>query len=144
MKEVGVIKQISGNKASVTIKRHAACGDCGACAVGQEKMTMETVAYNAIGAKEGDAVEVEMQFVNVMQASMIAYGFPLLMFIAGAAIGYYPVNSFMGTPENPVTGFIAGMILTTATYAVIKLAEKKGLFSKGFEPQITNILDKDM
>ncbi|HAE63164.1 MAG TPA: sigma E factor regulator [Eubacteriaceae bacterium] len=141
MKEIGVVNTITGNKASVTIKRHAACGDCGACAVGKEKMTMETTAQNGIGAKAGDTVEVEMQFTNIMQASMIAYGLPLLMFVIGAVVGFYPINTLFGTPENPITAFATGTLLTAITYIAIKFADKSGRFSNGFEPIITNVIN---
>ncbi|NTW70616.1 MAG: SoxR reducing system RseC family protein [Eubacteriaceae bacterium] len=140
MKEIGIVNKLEGNKATVVIKRHAACGDCGACQVGKEKMTMETVAFNKAGAVEGEEVEVELQFSNVMQASFIAYGIPLVMFIVGSLFGFYFINGLMNTPENPITAFICGILMTVLTFIGIRIFEKQGLFAGKYEPQITNII----
>ncbi|MBF7095878.1 SoxR reducing system RseC family protein [Alkalibacter mobilis] len=142
MKEIGVVRSITGKKANVTINRHAACGDCGACSVGKEKMTMEAVAFNGIGAKEGEIVEVEMQFTNIMKASMIAYGIPLVMFVVGAIIGFYFLNEMMNLGDSPMPAFFLGTVMTAMTYVIIKIAEKAGKFSKGYEPQITAVIGK--
>lgn len=142
MKEVGIVRNQKGNKAQVSIQRHAACGDCGACHVGRDKMTMNAFAVNAIGAKEGELVEVEMQFTNVMKAAMIAYGIPLVMFFIGAVVGFYMLNPILGAGESPMPAFFAGLGLTALSYMIIRALEKKGVFTKGYEPHITAILDK--
>lgn len=142
MKEVGIVRGQQGKKAQVSIQRHAACGDCGACHVGRDKMTMEATAYNGIGAKVGERVEVEMQFANVMKASMIAYGIPLVVFILGAVVGFYWINPRLGAGDSPIPAFIAGLVLTAISYIVIRILEKTGAFTKGYEPLITAILDK--
>ena len=142
MKEVGIVQGQKGNKAKVSIQRHAACGDCGACHVGRDKMTMEATAYNGIGAKVGELVEVEMQFANVMKASMIAYGVPLMVFILGAVIGFYWINPIIGAGESPIPAFVSGLFLTAVSYMVIRILEKTGAFTNGYEPRITAILDK--
>lgn len=141
MKEVGIVRQQQGKKARVSIQRHAACGDCGACHVGKDKMTMEALAYNEIGAEVGALVEVEMQFANVLKASMIAYGIPLVVFIAGAIFGYYLLNPMLGAGESPIPAFVTGIVLTAITYMAIRIMDNKGIFTKGYEPHITAILD---
>ncbi|MFZ7122035.1 MAG: SoxR reducing system RseC family protein, partial [Eubacteriaceae bacterium] len=141
MKEIGIVNSIRGNEAKVIIQRNAACGDCGACQVGKDKLTMEATAINVIGAKEGDKVEVEMKFVNVLRASFIMYGIPLIMFIVGSIIGYYYSSIVLEQPENPIFSFLFGIILTAITYFVIKYLDSKGKFSHKYEPQITNIID---
>jgi sigma-E factor negative regulatory protein RseC len=142
MKEVGIVQKMQGNRAHVSIQRHAACGDCGACHVGRDKMTMNAIAYNGVGAEVGDAVEVEMQFTNVMKASMIAYGIPLVVFILGSVFGFYVLNPMLGAGDNPMPAFLSGLVLTILSYFTIRVLEKKGAFSKGYEPNITAVLEK--
>lgn len=142
MREVGIVKKEQGKRAQVSIQRHVACGDCGACHVGRDKMTMEATALNEIGAKEGELVEVEMQFANVMKASMIAYGIPLMVFILGAVIGFYSINPRFGLGDNPIPAFLTGLGLTALSYIVIRILEKRGVFVKGYEPRITAVLEK--
>ncbi len=138
MREIGTVASIEGKKAKVIIERSAMCGDCGACQVGKDKLTMETTVLNTAKANEGDRVEVEMTFKNVMKASMIAYGIPLACFIIGAVLA----SLLTGEVENPIPSFISGLALMVISFIVIKVLDKKGAFNKTYQPQITNIITK--
>lgn len=139
MQEYGTVKTVIGSKAKVVIKRHAACGDCGACQVGQEKMTMETTADNKIGAAEGDNVLVSMEFVNVIAATSIMYGIPLLAFLLGCGIGY--LIATIWSLDLVLTPFFTGLIGILIAYFGIRIADKKGCFHKKYEPVITKIIE---
>lgn len=134
MDEVGTILKVDGNKATVKINRHAACGDCGACHVGKEKMTMETEADNNIGAKPGDNVVVHMKFMNVLQAVSIAYGIPFICFMIGMFTGWF-LGSYFNI-DNVVSAFSLGLILVIISYLVIYILEKKHVFNLKYSPQI--------
>ncbi|WP_303864601.1 SoxR reducing system RseC family protein [Alkalibaculum bacchi] len=138
MIEIGTVDSIVEKKAKVTIERSAMCGDCGACQVGKDKLTMETTVLNTVNAKVGDKVEVEMAFKNVLMASIIAYGIPLLFFIIGVMLS----SLFIGEVENPIISFISGLVLMAVAFIIIKILDKKGTFSFTYEPQITNIITK--
>ena len=138
MREIGTVASVFGRKAKVVIERSAMCGDCGACQVGKDKLTMETTVLNLAKARIGDRVEVEMAFKNVIAASIIAYGIPLLAFIIGAVLA----SQFTGEVENPILSFISGLTLMIITFIVIKILDKKGVFNYTYEPQITNVLTK--
>ena len=125
MKEIGIVEELKGKNAKVLIKRHAACGDCGACQVGKEKMTMEATVRNAAGAQVGDTVSVEMEFANVIKATSIMYGIPLIAFVVGCAAGYFAA--------------VTGILLTVISYLVIRVFDKKGKFNSKYEPVITEI-----
>ncbi|MEG2546900.1 MAG: SoxR reducing system RseC family protein [Eubacterium sp.] len=141
MKEIGTIQTLNGKKATVKIKRHAACGECGACQVGKEKMTMETLARNDINAEIGDEVAVEMEFANVLKATSIMYGIPLIAFILGCGLGYFFAVS-LGWDEV-IVPFFSGIILTIIMYMVIRAFDKKGKFNSKYEPVITEIVKSE-
>lgn len=141
MKEIGIVSSIHGNKAKVLIQRSAACGDCGACQVGKEKLTMEASAINDTNAKAGDTVEVEMAFKNVMKASFVAYMVPLFMFILGSLLSAFYTSSILGQPENPIMSFVSGLAFMAVAYLIIKVLDRRGAFSFTYEPHITSILD---
>ena len=61
MRETGKVIEVSGNYAKILIKRGTACGDCGACQVGREKLEMVMTAENVIGADVGDSVEIDLK-----------------------------------------------------------------------------------
>ncbi|MDO4287655.1 MAG: SoxR reducing system RseC family protein [Eubacterium sp.] len=138
MQEYGTVKAIEGRRARVVIKRHAACGDCGACQVGREKMTMETLADNRLGASVGDNVLVSMEFVNVIAATSIMYGIPLLAFLLGCGLGYLAALQF--ALDTVLVPFFAGIAAIAAAYLGIKAADKRGLFHRKYEPVITEIV----
>lgn len=141
MQEIGVVTAVLKNEARVQIKRHAACGDCGACQVGKEKMTMETVAQNPAGAKIGERVLVEMETVNVLRATTIMYGFPLLAFLIGCGLGMLLAGVFQ--TDSVLTPFFSGILLTAVAYGIIRLCEKKGRFSGSYQPVITQIISDE-
>jgi sigma-E factor negative regulatory protein RseC len=144
MKEVGVVDTIHGKHAKVIIQRNAACGDCGACHIGTENMTMEADALNLINAKKGDSVEVELAFVNVFKAAVILYGIPLLMFIFGSVLGFYISGSIGFETNSPIVAFVIGFILMGITYGTIKYFDKKGAFKFKYQPQITGFYDGEL
>ncbi len=137
MKEIGIVEELKGKNAKVLIKRHAACGDCGACQVGKEKMTMEATARNAAGAQVGDTVSVEMEFANVIKATSIMYGIPLIAFVVGCAVGYFAAVAL--TLDLVLIPFFTGILLTVISYLVIRVFDKKGKFNSKYEPVITEI-----
>ena len=120
MKEIGIIFKNRGDDALVTIQRHAACGDCGACHIGREKATMETLAKNPIEAQVGQTVEVEMEFVSVF--------------------GYLMVDLFQLNFDQVLTSFFTGIILMILSYFVIQQLDKKGIFHGKYMPTITSVI----
>lgn len=143
MKEIGIIREVHGKKALVEIQRHSACGDCGACHMGKEQSTMETTALNPIDAKVGDAVEVEMEFANVLKATSIMYGIPLVAFLLGASLSYAFIIG-MGTDWDQVlVPFFSGIALMAVSYGGIRFLDKKGLFSSKYQSVITGLVNKN-
>ncbi|MFT9494612.1 SoxR reducing system RseC family protein [Anaerosolibacter sp.] len=136
-----VIETINGNKAKVHMKKHSACGDCGACQHGKENMELNIVAMNEIGAKPGDFVEVNMETQNVMGAAFIIYVIPLLALVLGIGVGSYVLNT-IGVQEN-VEVYAAGIgfVLTAIAYLMIKRVEGTFNKDKKYVPVVTRILD---
>lgn len=141
MKEIGIITETNGKTAKVEIKRNSACGDCGACHMSKNKSTMEAMALNPIGAKKGDAVEVEMEFVNVFKAASIMYGIPLVAFLFGASITYYLIISLGLNWDQALVPFFSGIVLLAGSYGVIKYFDKKGTFNSKYQPTITGFAE---
>lgn len=135
MIETGIVKEVFENKAKISIQKHSACKKCGVCKYDAESKTLTAEAVNNIGAKEGDEVEVAMDFDVLMSASLIAYIIPLIMFIIGCAVGFYLIS-----PANPIIALIVGIVFITITYFVIKMFDKRGRFKKKYSMQITKII----
>lgn len=141
MRETGMIVNIENGLAKVQIKRHTACGDCGACQIGHEKLVMETFAKNPVSAKIGDQVEIETETTNILKASLIIYTFPLIMFIIGSLLGYTLANNFDIYKWNNYIGFGVGILFTLISYMIIKKNEKRFIKDKAFQPIICKIVE---
>lgn len=86
MRECGQVVAIEGRRVQVKVVRGDKCGECRAChAFGEGTGLIE--ADNAIGAGVGDLVEVEVNPKAVVRHSFLIFIFPLLLFLAGYALG---------------------------------------------------------
>ncbi len=141
MDEQGRVISVNGNKAKVLINRHAACGECGACQIGREKMTMETMANNEAKASPGDNVLVHMKFINVLKATSYAYGIPLIGFVIGMFIGWFlaPVFHF----DQVIASFSLALAFVVIAYIILYIIEKRGYLHLKYEPIITEILKEE-
>lgn len=141
MREIGQVISIDNNLAKISIVRNSICGDCGACQIGQENMTMETMARNPLFAKVGEKVEIETETTNILKASFIIYTFPMILFILGSLIGYGIGSYLFDSPINNYIAFGVGIVFTIISYAIIKVNENKFVKDKAFQPEILRIID---
>ncbi len=88
IEEIGIVMKTEGETARVSVQKRGACEGCtakGACESTSEGMEIE--ALNPVNAKEGQTVKVLLQAEAYLKGSMIVYGLPLVLFIAGAIVG---------------------------------------------------------
>ncbi|HOE57836.1 MAG TPA: SoxR reducing system RseC family protein [Bacillota bacterium] len=144
MKEIGKVIKAEEDQVVIFIKRGTACGDCGKCQVGKEKLGMVMTTDNTVGAQEGDEVEIELENINLMVATLIAYGFPLFALAAGIIGGYYGSLVF-GLKDNnaQAIGAALGLAFLAASYIIIKYKDKSISKIKKLKPVITGIRPKD-
>jgi len=144
MKETGKVIKVEGDQATILIKRGTACGSCGNCHVGREKLEMIMTTENSIGAQVGDEVEIELENINFLTATAIAYGFPLAALTVGIFAGYYGFLT-LGLNEDTaqVIGAVLGLLGLAISYAVIKFKEESIKKMNKFKPVIVGIKEKD-
>lgn len=144
MKEIGRVIKVEDDQATVIIQRGTACGQCGACQVGRERLEMIMTADNNAGAQVGDEVEIDLENVNFLTAVALAYGFPLLALIIGIVGGYCGMLALgLSDKSAQVFGFLIGIAALASSYAVIKYKEKSISKIKKFKPVIVGIRAKD-
>ncbi len=143
MRETGRVIELKEGTAKVRINRSTACGDCGACQVGREKLEMILTVENHIGAKVGNDVEVDIENTNFLTAVLIGYGIPLLGLLFGVLLGYYgaPLLGFGYNTSQGIAG-ITGLICMGAGYYLIKLNEHQIKKLKKFHPVIVRIVNE--
>jgi sigma-E factor negative regulatory protein RseC len=144
MKQTGVVIGLEGAKAKIKLQRHTACGDCGACQVSKNQLTMIFDADNNVGAKTGDFVEIDMESVDLLSAVVLIYVYPLIALIIGIFAGYYGMLA-LGIEDRAAQGFgaIIGILAAALIYAIIKLKENKLKIMKKYKPTITSIVNNE-
>jgi sigma-E factor negative regulatory protein RseC len=144
MKQTGLVVGLEGDKAKVKMQRHTACGDCGACQVSKNQLTLVLDAENHVGAKTGDFVELDMETVDFLSAVVLIYGIPLVALIVGIFAGYYGMLA-LGIEDRAAQGFgaVIGILGAAMTYVVIKLKEDKLKEKKKYKPTITGIINNE-
>lgn len=136
MKEVAKVIEIKSNKrAVVEVERTTACGECGKCSVGKKNLSVKAEVDNPFDAKIGDIVEVEMQFGDVMGASLICYGIPLLLFLLGCALGNYVLAPLFSLNKD-LCSIGMGAFMLVVSYLGIRHFDKKGAFKERFTIKI--------
>lgn len=144
MKQTGIVVGLEGDKAKVKMQRHTACGDCGACQVSKNQLTLVLDAENNVGAKTGDFVALDMETVDFLSAVVLIYVFPLVALIVGIFAGYYGILA-LGIEDRAAQGFgaVIGILAAALTYVVIRIKENKLKDMKKYKPVITNIINKE-
>ncbi|MGX4598541.1 SoxR reducing system RseC family protein [Faecalimicrobium sp. JNUCC 81] len=141
MNQQGYIIEIVDEKtAKLKMQRHSACASCGKCVTSSEKKDILVEVENAIGAKIGDHVEVNMDNVKVLKATAFVYLIPLMGLLIGT-IGTYFILESLGAKSNiEMISAIVGFLTTFICYIVLNKNDKKFKDSKDFIPTITKIL----
>ena len=143
MNQQGFIIDIVDNRtAKMIMQRHSACASCGKCSkLSSECQDLVVEVGNSIGAKKGDYVEVSMESVKVIKATMLAYLVPLIFLLVGTILTYYILDliKFLG-PIEVISG-VVGLICTFASYLLLRKNDNKFKESRQYIPEITRIIE---
>ena len=131
---VRVIKTNEDGTATVIHIRESACsGDCHKCSgCGAAKETILLEAKNQLGAKPGELVMIESETGPVLQAALVMYMLPMVLFFAGYALG----DLLFGA------GALMGALSFAASIGIAVLYDRKVLKKKGTEYIITKYARK--
>lgn len=137
MDRAGIVVSEMGEYSKVKLVRHTACGNCGACHLGDEQKDIMMIAKNAVHAKKGDLVEVSMATDGVLSAAFIMYVIPLAGLFIGLLLG-----QILFAGKDIMTAFL-GLIFMGLTFVIIKLNDKRFLKNEKYTAQILTILQSE-
>lgn len=145
MNQQGYIIEIVDNKtAKLKMQRHSACASCGKCqTLSSESKEILVEVDNSIGAKQGDHVEVNMENMNVLKATALAYLVPLIFLLVGTIVSYFMLDMIIST-QGIIVELISGIIgimLMLLSYVILKRNDSKFRDSRKFIPVITKIIE---
>ncbi len=115
----GLVIQIVGEMAHVSVVRPSECGDkCNSCAGSCNTNMMVVEVKNRFDAKVGDSVELQMQNEQLIKLSFMMYTAPLIAFILGLFIGYSQPG-FLGINQPDVVAIGTGALCLVGAYWVV-------------------------
>jgi sigma-E factor negative regulatory protein RseC len=139
--EVGMVVAVRGDLAQVTMQRSRVCEGCGSCCVLVDEDTMLAEARNAVGAKQGDRVVVELPASASIRAAYILYGVPLLAFLVGLGVGALLGSALFGGGFNVPLGLIFGFAFLVISYILLSRIYAPGSrASSRYRPVVKRIL----
>jgi sigma-E factor negative regulatory protein RseC len=138
MSNIGEVIKRDGDRVTVTLRRHAACEGCGACAAANRRILI--TAYNLCGADTGDAVEVELNRSSFLKVTLVLYGLPFCSLALGFVFGYIVFNA-ASLPQKAAepAAFITGLVCLAVCFLIIKGMEKKSRFLKHMPAAVRKI-----
>ncbi|MDM8534939.1 SoxR reducing system RseC family protein [Clostridiaceae bacterium HSG29] len=135
MNRVGKVIKENGNFVVVEMNSTSACSGCNHCGNDDDSPDKSIRAFNDIGAKKGDIVEINMETQNVLLAATIAYGIPFIAFLTGVLLADKMFNS-------ELISALSGFIFMAISYLMINRNEEKFYSSKKYVPEVVKIHQK--
>ncbi len=130
--DIGIVTNIDGNYATITIDTDDSCKTCGIrflCSPGSDKDKIITLE-NTIDAKIGDRVTVSEASNILLKLSFLQYGLPLIGFLLGIIIAtQFTINLQPIELYQFLCGVLGLGIAGIISYLIIKrMAKKPGKF----------------
>ncbi len=142
VEETGTVTKVEGNMAKVLVQKKSACDSCsvqGACTSTPQGMEIE--ALNAVHAKEGQRVKVLMAPQEYLKGSLIVYGLPLIVFIAGAIIGKNIGEEHFKEIDSDIVAAIAGFASLILSFIGVRIWSSRIETKAEYKPVIEEIID---
>jgi sigma-E factor negative regulatory protein RseC len=141
VEETGIVTKVHGNMASVLVQKKSSCDGCsvqGACESTAEGMEMD--ALNPVHASEGQKVKVSITSQAYLKGSMIVYGLPLVIFIAGAIMGKNIGEDYFKDMNSDLVAAITGFSALILSLLGVKAWSKRAESRTELKPVIEEII----
>jgi len=142
IEEEGIVAEIEGDIARVSLLKKSACESCsasGVCHPGDaDKSFME--AANPLGAVKGQRVKVVVAPQVYLKASIILYGIPMVVFVGGAILGKNLAIAYSGEANSDLWAFFAGMACLFVSFLFIRRYNTHVEKTPQYKPVIVEIL----
>lgn len=141
MEEIGIVKEIIGPKAIVTVQRQSGCDSCpGGSVCKMMGNEAEVEAVNEAEAKAGDTVRIAFKPYTYLKGTIFVYGIPSIMLIIGAIIGKEYLSRFLPNMDPDIISAIGGFGLFAITLLFMKLWMKRYEGKQEYMPVIEEII----
>ncbi|MBQ6980109.1 MAG: SoxR reducing system RseC family protein [Clostridia bacterium] len=136
MREIGILTEIKGDVAVVSVDKKEECAGCGLCLFKDNAGKTEFYAKNTVGAKIGDNVIVERAESGKFLGTILAFFIPLLLIGVAVLINYLFIKS-------EIWILVLSVIFVAAWYFVLSFIDKKLNKVGAFNSRIVAILSPE-
>lgn len=141
IEEEGIVAEVEGDIARVSILAKSACEKCSASGVCHPGEQEYLEASNPLGAKKGQRVKVVLAPQVYLKASIILYGIPMAVFVAAAILGKNLGLQYGTEANSDLWAFISGMACMAVSFLFIRMYNNKVEKTQKYKPVIVEILD---
>lgn len=138
MQQTGWVITNEKGWALLEIIRPSACKGCGMCKPSDNAKRVKAICDMEVG--KGDLVVVEMKDGDVLKAAAVAYGVPLLGFLAGVVTGNGFASYFKLQQKADAFAAAGGFLFLIMAYLGVRKYDL-GLDSRKFAPVVTGFAD---
>lgn len=141
VEEIGVVKSVKGMSAMVQIPKKSACEGCTMGICKPEDQGMEIEAFNEAGAKVGQRVRVAIKSYAYMKGTMVVYGLPAIMLVAGAVFGKEVMSRVFPESDPDILSAIFGFAAFILSFVIVKFWSGRASSKTESRPVIEEILN---
>ncbi len=121
--EEGIVLSVENGIAEVSLSKSDSCYSCSAkliCKPKDDDLKILKV-FDPFGALPGDTVKISVHGSDILKASLMLYGLPLILLLVGTFLG---LSIFSRSPQVELFSFLFGLGLT-AVYYLLNYFSKK-------------------
>lgn len=142
MVEVGYVKAVNGEYASLVFKRKSGCGDnCAHCGSNCSMETSIVDVENTLNASVGDLVQVSLEANSFLKMNLWVYMFPLISMIIGIVVGNSYFSKLNFKNYDILTAF-TGIIFLVLSFFILSTIDKKMSKDSRYKLHMTKIIEK--
>lgn len=141
MEELGIVKNIKGNMATVVVPKKSSCEDCAIGICKSVEQSMEIDALNQANAQIGQKVRVLIKPYSYIKGSLFIYGIPAVSFIIGIIIGQEIIGSRLHIFGTDTASAVFGFGALVLSFILIKLWSSRLNKKNNLMPVIEQIIE---
>lgn len=121
--EEGIVLSVENGVAEVSLSKSDSCHSCSAKLICKPKDDDFKIlkVFDPFGALPGDTVKISVHGSDILKASLMLYGLPLIILLIGTFLG---LSIFSGYPQVELFSFLFGLGLTSLYYLYSFLSSK--------------------
>ena len=135
MREMGVVTEINGKTAVVSVDKKDECSRCGLCLFQEGTNKAEFFVRSEADVSVGDTVEIERSEKGKFAGAVLAFLVPLLLIGLAVAINYLFIKS-------EIWILILSVIMIALWYVALAFLDKRLKSSATFNARIVALISK--